>query len=216
MARAVTEEEQKMVDALFGKESYCGNGSLMRVVPIALGFYAVEIDKAIQYARLSSKVTHPHLRCQEACGLYTQLVVKVLRGSDKRDLVKTIAISNIQNEELGDRLSRYNTLASWVEQPENNIRSTGYVIDTLEAALWAFFTTATFEKGAIRVVNLGHDADTVGAVYGGLAGAFYGLDTIPTRWMEAMRNKDLLHEVSEGLQAVNGNAGIRGNSDMIE
>ncbi len=207
MARLVTKEGQRMVDSLFGKESYCGNGSLMRVIPIALGFHAVEIDKAIHYARLSSKVTHPHLRCREACALYTQLVVKALQGSERRTLVDTIAIANIQDDQLRDRLSQYRTLDSWMQQTPKNIRSTGYVIDTLEAALWAFFTTVTFEKGAIRAVNLGYDADTVGAVYGGLAGAFYGFDAIPTRWMEAMRNKDLLYEVSEGLQAMSGNAG---------
>lgn len=204
IARVVMEEGQRMIDSLFGKESYCGNGSLMRVVPIALGFYGVGVDKAIQYARLSSKVTHPHLRCQEACALYTQLVIKALQGAEKRTLVETIASANIQDDQLQDRLSRYKTSDSWVTETENNIRSTGYVIDTLEAALWAFFTTDIFEKGAIRVVNLGHDADTVGAVYGGLAGAFYGFNAIPTRWMDAMRNKDLLYGVSEQLQAISG------------
>lgn len=207
VARRVTEEGQKMVDGLFRRESYCGNGSLMRVIPIALAFYAGGLEKAVAYARESSQVTHPHSRCQEACAIYTELAVRVLHGADKAALVETIATADIQDDQLRDRLSGYRGLDSWMQQPESKIRSTGYVIDTLEAALWAFFTTDTFEAGAIRVVNLGHDADTVGAVYGGLAGAFYGFDAIPKRWMKAMRNKDLLQKISARLEEMNGNAG---------
>jgi ADP-ribosyl-[dinitrogen reductase] hydrolase len=205
--RAVTEEGQKMVDSLFTREGNCGNGSLMRVVPIALAFYAVGVNEAMDYARRSSKLTHPHPRCQEACALYTRLVVEVLHGAEKDALAETIATASIQDGLLRDRLSGYKSRDSWIKQPESGIRSTGYIIDTLEAALWAFFTTPSFEEGAIRVVNLGHDADTVGAVYGGLAGAYYGFEAIPARWMQAMRNKELLQTVSEGLEAMQGNAG---------
>jgi ADP-ribosyl-[dinitrogen reductase] hydrolase len=207
IARAVTQEGQKMVDSLFTRESNCGNGSLMRVIPIALAFHAVSVDEAVEYARLSSKVTHPHPRCQEACSMHIHLAVRAMQGSDKAALAEIIATTSFQDDQLRQRLDRYKSIDSWVQQPENNIRSTGYVIDTFEAALWAFFTTATFEEGAIRAVNLGHDADTVGAVYGGLAGAYYGFETIPARWMQAMRNKDLLQRVSDGLEALKGDIG---------
>lgn len=207
LARAVTEDGQKVVDSVFGEESYCGNGSLMRVVPIALAFYGVGVERAAGYARESSKVTHPHLRCQEACSIFTQLVVEALRGSDKDKLAQAIGHCSIQDDQLRTRLSGYKDLDSWLHQVEDNIRSTGYVIDTLEAALWAFFNTISFEEGAVRAVNLGDDADTVGAVYGGLAGAYYGFEAIPTRWTQAMRNKDLLDKVSEGLEALKGNVG---------
>ena len=204
---AVTEEGQRMVDSLFSRKSYCGNGSLMRVVPIALAFYAVGVEGAMDYAKRSSKLTHPHPRCQEACALYTRLVVEVLQGAEKDALAETIATASIQDGPLRDRLGGYKSRDSWMQQPESSIRSTGYVIDTLEAALWGFFTTASFEEGAIRVVNLGHDADTVGAVYGGLAGAYYGFDAIPVRWMQDMMNKPLLQTISKGLEAMQGNAG---------
>jgi ADP-ribosyl-[dinitrogen reductase] hydrolase len=206
-ARAVTEEGQKMIDSLFKREQYCGNGSLMRVVPIALAFYAGDLDDALNCAKASSKVTHPHSRCQEACSIYTHLVIDVLHGSDKAALAEVIATASMQDGQLRDRLSEYRSLNAWAQQVESKICSTGYVIDTLEAALWAFFTTDSFEDGAVRAVNLGHDADTVAAIYGGLAGAYYGFDAIPARWMETMKNKDLLQQVSEGLEALEGNAG---------
>lgn len=207
LARAVREEGQQMVDSMFRREGYCGNGSLMRVIPIALTFHAAGVERAIHYARESSKVTHPHPRCQEACAVYIKLAVMALLSSEKAALAEAVATESIRDEQLRDRLSSYKSLDFWRQQTESNIRSTGYVIDTLEAALWAFFTTDTFEHGAIRAVNLGHDADTVAAVYGGLAGAYYGFDAIPDRWVRDMRNKDLLARISQELEALEGNAG---------
>lgn len=203
-ARVVMDEGQEVVDSRFGQERYCGNGSLMRVVPIALAFHAAGVNEAVAYARESSRVTHPHPRCQEACSLYVRLVVNTLQGSPKSALAEVIAMTSIRDDALRERLSAYKSLKSWSQRTESTIRSTGYVIDTLEAVLWAFFTTDTFEEGAIRVVNLGDDADTVGAVYGGLAGACYGLSAVPDRWMQTMRNKDLLQKVAEGLEGLKG------------
>lgn len=73
------------------------------------------------------------------------------------------------------------------------------MVHTLEAALWAFFTTESFREGALKVVNLGDDADTVGAVYGGLAGSFYGVEEVPGEWIEGLKRKDLVDGVVEGV-----------------
>lgn len=70
---------------------------------------------------------------------------------------------------------------------------------TLDAALWAFFTTDDFRQGALKAVNLGYDADTVGAVYGGVAGAFYGVEDVPTEWMEGLARRELVDSVVEGV-----------------
>lgn len=72
------------------------------------------------------------------------------------------------------------------------------MIDTLEAALWVFFTSDGFREGAEKAVNLGHDADTVGAVYGGLAGAFYGFEELPEQWMKGLEGRQILDPVVEG------------------
>ena len=91
------------------------------------------------------------------------------------------------------------SLERFVRTPESEIKSSGYVVHTLEAALWAFFSTSTFQEGALKVVNLGDDADTVGAVYGGLSGAWYGIEAIPREWIEGLQAKSMLEKVAEGV-----------------
>lgn len=90
-------------------------------------------------------------------------------------------------------------LECFVQTPDSEIKSSGYVVHTLEAALWAFFSTSTFQEGALKVVNLGDDADTVGAVYGGLSGAWYGIEAIPNEWIEGLQAKSMLEEVVGGV-----------------
>ena len=90
-------------------------------------------------------------------------------------------------------------LERFIRLPESEIKSSGYVVHTLEAALWAFFSTSTFKEGALKVVNLGDDADTVGAVYGGLSGAWYGIEAIPHEWIEGLQAKSMLEKVAEGV-----------------
>jgi len=92
-------------------------------------------------------------------------------------------------------------VADWESTSSESIRSTGYVVDSLEASLWAFFRTDGFEEGAVLAVNLGDDADTVGAIYGGLAGAFYGIAAVPERWLREMKRMDLVDEVVRKLLA---------------
>ena len=92
-----------------------------------------------------------------------------------------------------------NSLERFIQTPESEIQSSGYVVHTLEAALWGFFSTSTFQEGALKVVNLGDDADTVGAVYGGLSGAWYGIEAIPNEWIEGLQAKSMLDEVVEGV-----------------
>jgi ADP-ribosylglycohydrolase len=86
-----------------------------------------------------------------------------------------------------------------VFKTEDQIKSTGYVIHTLEAALWCFHTTNTFEDGCIKAVNLGEDSDTTGAVYGQLAGAYYGIGTIPQRWLDKIVLRDIIIDVADKL-----------------
>ncbi|PWW78677.1 ADP-ribosylglycohydrolase, partial [Tuber magnatum] len=169
------EEALGVVARDFAVESKCGNGSLMRVLPISLTYFRDE-SVATRCARESSMPTHPHEMCQEACALYTLLVCRILQWTEARDWGKSKAhlLSIVRefpyvNDKLRDTLAD----GEFVNKPREEISSSGYVLHTLEAALWAFFTTATFEDGAVLVVNLGDDADTVAAVYGGLAGAWY-------------------------------------------
>ena len=100
-------------------------------------------------------------------------------------------------ENGGDKHAAIDEFEIFVQTPESDIRSSGYVLHTLEAALWAFLSTSTFQEGALKVVNLGDDADTVGAVYGGLSGAWYGIDAIPSEWIEGLQAKSMLDGVAD-------------------
>lgn len=177
---------------------FCGNGSLMRVAPIGLVYFR-DMEIALSNAALSSNATHPYPRCAECCQIYTRLIVRALNGASKEELAEEFARINFTDVKVKQRLDRYSSLTDWENTDEEHIKSSGYVLSTLEAALWAFFTTSTFKSGAVKVVNLGDDADTVGAVYGGLAGSYYGLEEIPADWIASLQKKNVVEEIASGL-----------------
>lgn len=189
---------QQRITAAFFQERYCGNGSLMRLIPVSL--VARTEAEAVELAKASSRATHPHPRCVQACSLYAALAYQALNGASKDELATNLASSIAAHHDqmdhvLRERLQNYRRRQDWQNKPSDDIRSTGYVVDSLEAALWAFFSTDSFEEGAIAAVNLGDDADTIGAIYGGLAGAFYGIEAVPQAWRDDMQRVDLLDEV---------------------
>lgn len=187
---------QNVVVDKFNEERRCGNGSLMRCLPC--GLIAENEDDAITLGRQSSLVTHPHTRCVDICGIYSALVFHALRGVTKEQLLERLVgyldfAKDRVDRDLRQRLAVYKSVSDFTERPREQISSSGYVLHSFEAALWAFFSTDSFEQGAIEVVNLGDDADTVGAIYGGLAGAFYGsIDSIPESWLKEMRAMELV------------------------
>lgn len=133
----------------------------MRVAPIGL-VYHQNPAVALANSGLSSQVTHPYPTNSEACKVYTQLIVRSIESASKEELASTLTSYAFEDPDLGSRFAKYSDLASFESTEDRNISSYGYVVDSLEASLWAFFTTSTFEQGALKVVNLGHDADTVG------------------------------------------------------
>ena len=155
-------------DPLSGAEDGLGNGSLMRLAPVAIRYWS-DKAKARKYAVKSALTTHGHPVTLAATELFGGILSQLIQGSSKDDILRT-ARSN--SPEISQVLS-----GSW----ENRlVRARGHVVKSLEAALWAFFTTDSFEDCVLRAVNLGEDADTVGAIAGQLAGACYGLSSIPT------------------------------------
>ena len=170
----------------------------MRVSPIAL-VYHQDLAVAVENAALASQLTHPYLTNSEACKVYTQLLVLALSGTTKEALASTLTSYRFEDTELRQCFAKYADLASFTQVPETGIFSSGYVVHSLEASLWAFFTTNTFREGALKVVNLGDDADTVGAIYGGLAGAFYGAENVPDEWVEGLQQKIVVEEVITGV-----------------
>lgn len=197
-AAEVLKRGQLAIDSCLKRKIHCGNGSLMRVSPIGLVFHD-DVAKAMEHAAASSRVTHPYPTNGEACKLYTALVASTFRDIAKPDLALIVASWTFEDPDLKSRFAPHRTFEAWQEVSEEQILSSGYVVHSLEASLWAFFTTNSFEEGALKAVNLGDDADTVGAIYGGIAGPFYGIDALPEEWLTGLQSKSMVDDVVESV-----------------
>ena len=157
------------------------NGSLMRLAPIPIAFWRSP-TLAVLCAEQSSRVTHVAPLAVDACRYYAALIVGALNGATKAQLLDEGVPAGIAPPPLTPAIG--DLAQGLFKRPRlGRVEASGFVVHTLDAALWAFWSTTTFEDGAIRAVNLGQDADTTGAVYGQLAGAYYGVDAIPARWL---------------------------------
>ena len=169
-----------------------GNGSLMRILPATL-FFAHESDYTmIQRICEISKITHGHPRSQLACSLYSLFVKELLKGSSPLKAYDTMRLKSqtvfFVDRNIGKQLSHFKRIMSGQlpSLPESEIKSGGYVVESLEAALWSFLTTSSFEDAVLTAVNLGWDTDTVGAITGGMAGVYYGFSNIPAHWLSKL------------------------------
>ena len=170
-------------------ENEAGNGSLMRLAPVAL-FHLQDAVAADQLARDQSRLTHAAPQAIEACAIFVAMLRSAIRG---------------EAEPLRPPLfAAHPALAgvaagSFAVRRRDDIRSSGYVVDTLEAALWAVARTRSFEEALLLAVNLGGDADTVGAVTGQLAGAIHGASAIPRRWLGPLRWRSKMRRMTDAL-----------------
>ncbi|KAJ5086899.1 ADP-ribosylation/Crystallin J1 [Penicillium alfredii] len=192
---------QQRVHEKFDRERQSGNGSLMRISSVGVVLWR-NPELARQVARQQSQVTHPALACGEACELYTELVCGIMNGKDKEQLWQTVTSFPLTHPALTERLAQYKTIADWQAKPDADIRSSGWVVDTLEVAFWAFFKYDSWTDGVLAAVNLGGDADTAAAVYGGLAGVFYGYESIPRDWVDRMQNREMIRDIATKLSQV--------------
>ena len=177
-----------------------GNGSLMRLAPVPLCF-ARDPQDAIAKAALSSRTTHGAREAVDACRYFAGLLIGALEGRPKAELLSP-CFSPIPDLWIRSSLTpKIAAVAagSFAQKNPPAIRGTGYVVDCLEAALWAFHRTDTFRDGALLAVNLGDDADTTGAVYGQLAGAYYGEDGIPKWWRSMLTHRGRIEGYADQL-----------------
>ena len=192
-------------------ENNNGNGSLMRIMPACLFCCSQNLpDKeAILLIHRIGSLTHGHIRSNIACGLYYFMTKSILSldGDLKERLQKGLTAGFAFYEDfLADRENLYyydrlKDLKEFAKTEASRIKSSGYVVHTLEAAVWCLITTSSFEEALLKAVNLGEDTDTVGAVAGGLAGLFYGYDTIPASWLSEIQQRDLLEEICDMADA---------------
>lgn len=201
-------ERNKDVYSCGGADEYSnGNGSLMRILPACLYAYAkkMPVDEALKMIHEVSGLTHNHERCHIACGLYYFCVCSILdnEGTLYERLQKAM-YDGFAFYEKDDRysgeLKRYDRLRDLIRfagTPEDDIRSSGYVVDSLEAAIWSLLKTDNFKDCLLQAVNLAHDADTVGAIAGGLAGLYYGYGSIPKDWLDVIKRREWIEERCE-------------------
>ncbi|MFP4298615.1 MAG: ADP-ribosylglycohydrolase family protein [Spirulinaceae cyanobacterium] len=175
-----------------------GNGSLMRILPLAYCWQKLSLEELLQLTHQVSCLTHAHPRSQLACGFYIILAVKLLQGVSLPDAYgQTCQFIDTFYSQPPYSLEKHyfqrilnNSLASL---PPEQIQSSGYVIHTLEASLWCLLNTNTYSEAVLKAVNLGDDTDTTGAVTGGLAGIYYGLEAIPQTWLDTLpRRSDII------------------------
>ncbi len=169
-----------------GREEYSnGNGSLMRIIPVALRFAGEPIESFASRIERASAITHGHDRSRMACVFFGLVVRQLLLGSPSQRAIET-ARGEFQTLYKGSpELARFRSLLQddFGSIPEGEIVSTGYVLHTLHAALWCLMTTNNYHDCVLRAVNLGGDTDTTGCVAGGLAGVAYGRKAIPPDWL---------------------------------
>ncbi len=179
---------------------YGGNGSLMRLAPLVLA-YQSDPSMAIYLAGEMSKTTHAAPEPVDACRYYTGLIIGALQGEEKAALLSPAhcPIKGYWSDvRLTDRIQSV-AQGSFKDKSPPAIRGNGYVVNSLEAALWAFHNSDSFEEGALLAVNLGDDADTTGAIYGQLAGAYYGIDGIPVRWVDIIDQPIRFYSLADAL-----------------
>jgi ADP-ribosylglycohydrolase len=176
-----------------------GNGSIMRLAPIPL-FFLQDPETALKRSRDSSKTTHGAPAAVDACESLGCLLIGALQGAEKAELLRA-DFSPTEAWQPGRLCEPVQAIiqGSYKAKVPPQVRGTGFVVDSLEAALWAFSESSSYEEGALLAVNLGDDADTTGAVFGQLAGAYYGAHAIPAQWRERLAQRDMIEGMADRL-----------------
>ena len=170
-----------------------GNGSIMRLAPVVLMYYP-DLESILHYSVKSSRTTHATLECLEACQILAGVIYRALQGKNKQEVLVEKDLFPLTSEALKEI-----SYGDYFEKAESQIRGTGYVVESLEAALWSFWTTDSYEAAILRAVHLGDDADTTAAICGQVAGAYYGMSSIPQQWLEKLVMRTEIEALAEKL-----------------
>jgi ADP-ribosyl-[dinitrogen reductase] hydrolase len=177
-----------------------GNGSIMRLAPVIIAAHASgqSIEAAMEFARISARETHYSREAEAGTAIFGALLYNAFDGVQKTNI---FAFGQYpQNEEFSAIIR---ILKAAKDQTAETLKPTGYIVNSLEAAVWAFMNHDRFEQGVLAAVNLGGDADTIGAIYGQLGGAFYGHQAIPESW------RSVLYEETEIIDLASRLAGLK-------
>ncbi|QVW21646.1 ADP-ribosylglycohydrolase family protein [Pseudomonas hormoni] len=172
-----------------------GNGSLMRLVPVVL-YHFPDSDRIRTFSANSSRTTHAAPEAIECCHLFAELICNALQGAAKADLLGLPATTFLEPKVAAIAQGDY------LVKPESDIRGSGYCVASLEAALWCFHHTDSFEAAILKAANLGDDADTTAAIVGQLAGAHYGVQAIPDGWLTKLHWRENIEVYADRLLKV--------------
>jgi ADP-ribosyl-[dinitrogen reductase] hydrolase len=170
-----------------------GNGCIMRLAPVPM-FYAADREQAVHYAAESSRTTHGAAECLDACRLLAAMLCAAFDGADKASILRGHEAPRLQEPRIAGIAA-----GTYLDKHADDIRGGGYVVECLEAALWCFHHTDSFEAAVLAAANLGDDADTTAAVCGQLAGAHYGIGGIPTRWLNRLAGRGMIEQMAIAL-----------------
>ena len=182
-----------------------GNGSLMRILPLVFAIKDLPIEERFERTRQVSAITHGHIRAVMACFYYLEFAKQLIEGKTKFEIYKDLQTSMPSCFEnigiVGSETAHFDRMlkANIADLPLSEIRSGGYVVETIEACIWCLLTTDNYKDAVLKAVNLGHDTDTTAAVTGGLAGLLYGFDGIPKEWVRQLAKREEIEELARNL-----------------
>ncbi|MCZ6784947.1 MAG: ADP-ribosylglycohydrolase family protein [Proteobacteria bacterium] len=176
-----------------------GNGSIMRLAPAPM-FFAPDAAAAVKHSAESSRTTHGSQETVDACRLFGLMLSRALAGASKDDVLNAGAddARSLGPSPMAPAIAAI-AAGSWRNKTESEIRGSGYVVHSLEAALWCFADTTSYRDAILRAANLGEDADTTAAVCGQVAGAFYGEEGIPPEWRGKLSMRAKIEELADAL-----------------
>lgn len=188
------------------KDEYSnGNGSLMRILPIAYYCYYNKLkeEEIFEVVKGVSSLTHAHEISVLGCYIYVNYIIKLLEGKDKFEsynLIKLIDYSMFTEEslEVYKRILKEDIEKYSIDE----IKSSGYVVDTLEASFWILLNASNFKEAIIGAINLGNDTDTIAAITGSMVGILYGYNSIPQEWLDKLAKRDYIEDLCDKLEKV--------------
>lgn len=200
----------KNVKTCGGKSDYDnGNGSLMRIIPVSLFNYIkqLSVEASIKNIHEVSALTHAHERSCIACGIYDFIARELIERSERASVSRALKKAEKYYADHKD-VKHFKRLfdETFINSESSSIKSSGYVVDTLEAAVWCLLNTDSYKECVLKAVNLGEDTDTVAAVAGGLAGILYGYDSIPNEWINSLAKKDEILKLCDDFNKLNETA----------
>lgn len=176
-----------------------GNGSLMRILPISIYSYCLNLteEEEVDLINNCSALTHGHEISKLGCVIYTDYIKNILNGNNKVDALKMLSLKQYEKYYSGETIQYYKSILNGDIMSFNReqIKSTGFIVDSLEAAIWCTLKNNNYEDAVITAVNLGEDTDTIGAITGSMNGIIYGQDSIPSKWVNKLQRKEYIENI---------------------